>query len=104
MADEPTLGEALRRLDAVTDEVKALARALAEDRRSFATTYVPRELYEARHRHLEGRVIDLERGEEERDKTAADTRRQFLFLVLGIAIPAVIGLLLGVASITGAPS
>lgn len=101
--DEPTLGEAMRRLDAVTKQLDDLARMLAEDRRSFASTYVPREVYEARHNSLDRRVTLLEADAEAKEKTAADTRRQFVFLVLGIAIPAVLGLLLGVASVTGAP-
>lgn len=103
MTDEPTLGEAMRRLDSVTRQLEALAKSMAEDRRDFASTYVRYDVYTARHGHLESRVKDLETDAELKEKTAAETRRQFVFLVLSIAIPAIIGLLLGIASITGAP-
>jgi len=105
VADEPTIGEAMRRLDAVSKQMEILARQMAEDRRDFASTYVRYDVYEARHLSLDRRVTLLESDNEERDKTSADTRRQFLFLVLGIAIPAVIGLLLGLANLLagGAP-
>jgi cell division protein FtsB len=104
MTDEPTLGEAMRRLDAVARQLDALAKTMADDRRDFASTYVRYDVYTARHSHLETRVKDLEDDSQLKEKTAAETRRQFVFLVLGIAIPAVIGLLLGIASITGTPS
>lgn len=99
MGDEPTLGEALRRLDAVSKHLDTLAAQMAEDRRDFASTYVRHDVYEARHLSLDRRVTILEADNEDREKTAAETRRQFMFLVLGIAIPAVAGFLLGLASL-----
>lgn len=93
-ADEPTLGEALRRLDAVTQQLNTVARQMAEDRREFASTYVRYDVYEARHLSLDRRVTLLETDAEQKERTAEETRRQFVFLVLGIAIPAVGGLLL----------
>lgn len=95
MADEPTLGEALRRLDGVSRKLDDLAKEMADDRREFATKYVPRELYETRHMHLHDRISavaarldEQEREQEDRDKAAAAFRRQLLLIVLAPAIPA----------------
>lgn len=94
-ADEPTLGEALRRLDDVSKKLDGLAQQLSDDRRDFATTYVPRELYETRHMHLHDRIKAVterldsqEREQEERDRSAAAFRRQLLLIVLAPAVPA----------------
>lgn len=94
-ADEPTLGEALRRLDDVSRKLDGLAGQLAEDRRDFASTYVPRELYDTRHAHLGDRITALvvrmdarDAEDEEREKSEAAFRRQLLLIVLAPAIPA----------------
>lgn len=99
--DEPTLGEIMRRLDEVARQMTVLAAQMTRDREAAAATYVPRELYNARHDHvnmridaLRGDVRNLEEEADARERTAAETRRQFMFLVLSIAIPAVGGLLL----------
>jgi chromosome segregation ATPase len=94
-SDEPTLGEALRRLDDVSKKLDGLAGQLAEDRRDFASTYVPRELYDTRHAHLGDRITELSRRlqeredeDEAREKSNAAFRRQLLLIVLAPAIPA----------------
>ena len=99
MADEPTIGEAMRRLDTVSKQMETLARQLAEDRRDFASTYVRHDLYEARHLSLDRRVTLLEAGDEAREKDEADTRRQLMFIVLAVALTAVAGLLVGLANL-----
>lgn len=101
MADEPTLGEALRRLDGVTAKLDDLAKQLADDRRDFASTYVPRELYDTRHAHLGERITALtarmdarDEDDEAKEKADAAFRRQLLLIVLAPAIPALGGFLL----------
>lgn len=93
---EPTLGEVLRRLDEVSRQMSALGTQMGQDRRDVASTYVPREVYEARHAAITRRVDELEADFDIREKTSADFRRQLLFLVLGTAIPAVLALLLAI--------
>lgn len=93
-ADEPTAGELMRRMDAVSRQLETLAKQLAEDRRDFASTYVRYDVYEARHLSLDRRVTILETDAEAREQTADATRRQFVLMLLSIAIPAVGALLL----------
>ena len=100
-ADEPTIGEVMRRLDEFMKRLDTLTAQLADDRRDFARNYVPRELYEARHLSLDRRVTVLETDSEAKEKTAAETRRQFMFMVLGIALPALGGLFLSVFLVLG---
>jgi tetrahydromethanopterin S-methyltransferase subunit G len=42
VADEPTLGELFRRLDAAVTEVRELRREIAEDRQRFELKFLPR--------------------------------------------------------------
>lgn len=94
MADgEPTLGEVIRRLDAVSLQLTTLAAQMAQDRRDAAQTYVSRELYNARHEVIRRDVDELKQENEERNKTDAATRRQILFLVLGAVLTAVCSLI-----------
>lgn len=95
---EPTLGEVLRRLDEVARQMTTLSLQLVEDRREAAATFVRRDVYEARTESLTRDVSDLKADADAKEKTAAETRRQFVFLVLGIAIPAILGLLLAVTN------
>jgi hypothetical protein len=98
-ADEPTIGEAIRRLDAVTQQLNTLARQMAEDRREFASTYVRYDVYEARHLSLDRRVTIIEADNETREREDADNRRQVMFIVLGAALTAIAGLLVGLANL-----
>lgn len=100
-SDEPTLGEVIRRLDAVSTQMNTLAKQMAEDRRDFASTYVRYDLYQTRHEFVNGKVdavsakVDALRDDfDAKDKTAADTRRQLMFIVLATALPACAGFLL----------
>jgi hypothetical protein len=98
-ADEPTIGEAIRRLDAVTQQLNTLARQMAEDRREFASTYVRYDVYEARHLSLDRRFTIIEADNETRERDDADNRRQVMFIVLGAALTAIAGLLVGLANL-----
>ena len=93
---EPTLGEILRRLDAVAAQMTTLAAEMRQDRLDAAATYVRKDVYESRHKNLKDDVTNLETYNKEREKREADTRRQFMFLMLSIAVPAILGLLLAV--------
>lgn len=106
MADDQTLGEAMRRLDAVSKQMEILARQMAEDRRDFASTYVRHDLYEARHLSLDRRVTLIEASDEDRERRDAATRqqdaatrRQFMFIMLTVALTAVAGLLTSLANV-----
>lgn len=82
---EPTLGEVLRRLEDV-------ARRLE----SAEATYVRKDVYDARHNNVTRRVEQIETEMDAREKSAEAFRRQVLLLVIGLAIPAVVSLLLAV--------
>jgi hypothetical protein len=97
MADEPTIGEAMRRLDAVSRQMEALAARLAEDRRDFASTYVRHDLYDARHRSLDRRVALIESENELKERDESGRRRQMTFLLLGTALTSVASLLVSMA-------
>jgi hypothetical protein len=99
VADEPTIGEAMRRLDAVSKQMEILARQMAEDRRDFASTYVRYDVYEARHISLDRRVTIIEKEGEERERDEADKRRQYVFIVLGVALTSVAGLLISLVNL-----
>lgn len=93
---EPTLGEVLRRLDQVSSQMTTLAADMRQDRLDAAQTYVRKDVYESRHKNLKDDVEDLQQYNKDREKREADTRRQFMFLMLSIAVPAILGLLLAV--------
>lgn len=61
--------------------------------------YVRKDVYEAKYSSAIQRVEDLEKANEQRERDAVNTRRQLLMLVAGIAIPAILGLLLSLYSI-----
>jgi len=97
MTDEPTLGEAMRRLDSVARQLDALAKKLDEDRRDFASTYVRSDVYEARHKNLDRRVGLMELAAEEKEKADAAARRQLQFVILGAFLAAVLSLIVSLA-------
>jgi CHASE3 domain sensor protein len=101
MTDEPTLGEAMRRLDAVTRQLEALAKTLAEDRRDFASTYVRFDVYEARHKNLDRRVGLMELAAEEKERADAAWRRQLQFIILGAVLAAILSLIVSVVLASG---
>lgn len=49
---EPTLGEVVRRLDQIAAQQRDMLQEMRDDRQNMARTYMPRELYEARHASL----------------------------------------------------
>lgn len=101
MPDEPTLGEVMRRLDEAMRRLDALAKDLAEDRRDFAKNYVPRELYEARHAHLDRRVSLIELAAEEKEKADDASRRQLQFMILGAVLAAGLSLIVALVLASG---
>lgn len=59
MTNEPTLGEALRRLDDVSRELKELAREMKADRADAAKLYVNQGVYLAERQAMEYQIADL---------------------------------------------
>lgn len=104
MADEPTLGEVMRRLDGLVSTVSDLVHQLREDRRHNANTYVRRDWQEearnadhAMIRELAKDLVDLRQQREtdaERQRQEAERQSNFRRQVgLGAA--------LGILSIAG---
>jgi len=99
VVDEPTIGEAMRRLDAVSKQMEILARQMAEDRRDFASTYVRYDLYESRHLSLDRRVTIIETDNETREKDEINRRRQYTVIVVSVALTAVGSLLVSLVTL-----
>ena len=99
MVDEPTIGEAMRRLDSVSKQMETLGRQMAEDRRDFASTYVRFDLYDSRHRGLDRRVTLMETENENREKADDDRRKQITIIVIGVALTAVASLLVSMVTL-----
>lgn len=93
---EPTLGEVLRRLEEVVRQLTDISSQMKADRVEASNTYVRKDVYGAEYTSHERRLKDLEDENQTREKQAADTRRQFIFLVLSLAIPVIASLLLSV--------
>ena len=104
MADEPTLGEVMRRLDSLVSTVSDLVHQLREDRRHNANTYVRRDWQEearnADHAMIREIAKDVAEMQRQRDLDAkaqrAEAERQSNFrrqVGLGAA--------LGILSIAG---
>lgn len=93
---EISLGEVLRRLDQVSASMVTLAAEMRQDRQDAASTYVRKDVYERDEKSHSDDILDLQTYNKDREKRDADTRRQLVFLLLGIAIPAILGLLLAV--------
>lgn len=96
MTVEPTLGEVLRRLEQVVTQLQDISNKMDKDRSDAALTYVRKDVYNAEAGAHERRIKDLEDENQAKEKTAADTRRQFIFLVLSLAIPVLASLLLSI--------
>lgn len=93
---EPTLGEVLRRLEQVSKTLADLAKEMRQDRIDAAQTYVRKDVYDRDHKAQADDITDLQTYNKDREKREADTRRQLMFLMLSIAVPAILGLLLAV--------
>lgn len=103
--DEPTLGEVLRRIDSLTQQVTQLVTELKQDRADAARTYVRQDVYMANRTAEAAVVADLhgdvarveaktnERFEriEAQQKADAASRRQVWLTVIGLMVTAVLG-------------
>lgn len=94
--EPPTLGEVLRRLDQVAETMVNLSGEMRQDRKDAAAIYVRQDVYVRDHKVISDNIEDLEEYNKDREKREADTRRQLVFLMLSIAVPAILGLLLAV--------
>lgn len=95
---EPTLGEVLRMLEATSREMASLGKDMRTDRETAVRDYLRKDVYDAKHDSLSKRVGDMESEREAEAKDAASFRRQLLFLVLTVAVPAISGLLLALSN------
>lgn len=87
-SDQPSSGEMWRETQRLNTRVDRIEK-----------DYVRKDVYEAKYSSAIQRVEDLEKANEQRERDAVNTRRQLLMLVAGIAIPAILGLLLSLYSI-----
>lgn len=109
-ANEPTLGEVLRRLDEVSRQMSEMAREMKADRADAAKTYVRQDVYMA-ERHASQSIVadlhgDIQAAKSElggeiktlKDERKADVQaRRQLWLALGslavTSLLAIIGLI-----------
>lgn len=93
MPDEPTLGEVMRRLDAVSRTLGDIAQQMREDRQHAAATYVRRDVFDEARRADQSAVRevakDLDTMEVDRKKNA-DFRRQ-MGLALAVCVLGIFG-------------
>lgn len=68
MSDDPTLGEVMRQVRALVEQVRDLVQEVRND-------YIRKDLYEARHAHVNRRVDDLEKDINEVKTAAADREK-----------------------------
>lgn len=104
--DEPTIGEVLRRIDALTAQVADLVREIKDDRAEAAATYVRRDVYMAERQAQNAVVSDLQsdiatvktdlgreiKGVKDDRRTDNDKRRQMWLAIGGLAITSLIGI------------
>lgn len=80
MGDEPTLGEVMRQVRALVEQVRDLVLEVRSE-------YVRKDLYDARHTSLMRRVDDIEREADDREKARLAFQRQ---IVAGIIVGVVV--------------
>jgi hypothetical protein len=94
MADEPTVGELMRQVEALVGQVRDVAQQLRTD-------YVRRDVYTASRLSDVRRIEKIEEKDEIRDKNASDTRRQLLVGLALVAATALLSILLTVNNYVG---
>ncbi|WP_311208714.1 MULTISPECIES: hypothetical protein [unclassified Aeromicrobium] len=104
MADEPTLGEVMRRLDELVRTIASLAGEMREDRAHASATYVRRDVYLAERLADQAAVTDvvrdldqLQKATQERDAADKAFRRQASLVAAGAALGLVGSIVLSVA-------
>lgn len=88
-------------MTALAAQIATVAQRLSEDRRDYEMMFVRRDVYDARHATIRRDVDDLRKDAEEREKADAETRRQFLFMILGAVLTAVLSLVVAVIIASG---
>lgn len=73
-----------------------LGKEMRQDRGKIEDTYVRKDVYSRDHGVITDDITDLQEYNKDREKREADTRRQLVFLMLAIAVPAILGLLLAI--------
>ena len=99
MADEPTLGEVIRRLDAITAQLTEVVREIKDEREKNAATFVRQDVYVAQRQADAAVVADLHseiRGVKEDRKRDVDWKRQQNLALAGLAITTLVSIALAV--------
>lgn len=92
MTAEPTLGEVVRHLNEIVTRVDRLSQSLEAN-------YVRKDLYDARHIHLNRRVDDLEKDREADKAEVAEDKKARLAFQRQIVAGLIVGTLLMVAQL-----
>lgn len=111
--EEPTLGEVMRQLMSLSQQVERLVERLEKDRIDAAATYVRRDVYTAERQALESNIsdvrtdvtavnvkVDEKNGKvndritrlEDQQKAADEKRRQVWLTIAGLFITVVLGI------------
>lgn len=98
---EPSLAEVLRRLDETNKQLADLVQQMRADRVEAAATYLRRDVYTAEAAAFNRRVGDLEADQANREKSAGETRRQLLFVVLASFLPSLGTLIVVLSRLSG---
>ena len=80
MSDEPTLGEVMRQVKSLVEQVRDLVKEVRSD-------YVRKDLYDARHAGLTRRVDDLEREADQREERRQAFQKQ---IVAGVIVGVIV--------------
>jgi len=100
--DEPTMGEVIRRLDAIALQLTEVVREIKDDRAENAKTFVRQDVYMAQRQSDAAVVADLH-GEVRAVKAARDkdveTQRTRNLTLAVLAITTIVSIALGIANI-----
>lgn len=80
MADEPTLGEVMRQVKSLVEQVRDLVKEVRSD-------YLRKDLYESNHVNLKRRVDQLEREADSREEKRQAFQKQ---IVAGVIVGVIV--------------
>lgn len=102
MADEPTIGEVIRRLDSIALQLTEVVKEIKDDRADNAKTFVRQDVYIAQRQADQAVVADLHGDirtvKADRQKDTESQRQRNLTMAV-LAISSVISIALGIAGI-----
>lgn len=104
MADDVTMGEVVRRLDSITAQLATIIAGQAEDRRHNTETFVRKDVMDSKFESIGQRFTEVEKDVEDGKKALAnqqDRNRQLVFAIIGVAVPALISIILALVGAQG---